>query len=123
MKLVKETGQGSMSPQLKKFLSSLEKRASFNSGTSKVRAVVERIINDVRKNGDKAVRKYTERFDSVKIKSLSISKKEIYASAKKAGKEFLSALNISAKRIKTYHELQKDGSWYFSEKVEIFWGA
>ncbi|GBE39497.1 histidinol dehydrogenase [bacterium BMS3Bbin08] len=116
MKLIKETGQGSMSPQLKKFLSSLEKRASFNSGTSKVRAVVERIINDVRKNGDKAVRKYTERFDSVKIKSLSISKKEIYASAKKAGKEFLSALNISAKRIKTYHELQKDGSWYFSEK-------
>ncbi|MEF9475260.1 MAG: histidinol dehydrogenase [Candidatus Mariimomonas ferrooxydans] len=78
--------------------------------------IVGKILFDVRKNGDKAVKKYTEKFDSVKLKRLSVDKKEIEASAKKADKGFLKAMKHSAKRIKAFHELQKkERSWYFSE--------
>jgi histidinol dehydrogenase len=108
MRLIKE-------PQVKTFMKSLKERASLNSKKGGIQKSVAKIINDVRKNGDKAVKKYTEKFDSIKLKQLSIDIKEINTAAKKAGKEFLNALKLSAKRIRTFHALQKEESWYFSE--------
>ncbi len=108
MRLIKE-------PQVKAFMKSLKERASLNSKKGGIQKSVAKIINDVRKDGNRAVKKYTEKFDSIKLKQLSIDKKEINTAAKKAGKEFLNALKLSAKRIKTFHELQKEESWYFSE--------
>ncbi len=108
MRLIKE-------PQVKTFMKSLKERASLNSKKGGIQKSVAKIINDVRKDGNRAVKKYTKKFDSIKLKQLSIDKKEINTAAKKAGKEFLNALKLSAKRIKTFHELQKEESWYFSE--------
>jgi histidinol dehydrogenase len=110
-----------MPQQLKTFLMSLKGRASF-AGRSGVQKTVEKIINDVKRDGDSAVRKYSLKFDSVSIKSISIGRREIDASAKKAGKKFLKALQLSAKRIRVFHELQKEESWYFSEKNGILLG-
>jgi histidinol dehydrogenase len=110
-----------MPQQLKTFLMSLKGRASF-AGRSSVQKTVEKIINDVKRDGDSAVRKYSLKFDSVSIKSISIGRREIDASAKKAGKKFLKALQLSAKRIRVFHELQKEESWYFSEKNGILLG-
>ena len=101
-------------PQIKTFITSLGQRASLNDRKG-MQNIVGRIISDVRKNGDKAVKKYTEKFDSVKIKKLSIDKKEIEAASKKAGREFLNALKLSAGRIRTFHEFQKEKPWYYSE--------
>ena len=39
--------------------------------------IVIPIINDVRDNGDQAVKKYTEKFDKVKLDSLLVSEDEI----------------------------------------------
>ncbi len=108
MRLIKE-------PQVKTFMKSLKERASLNSKKGGIQKSVAKIINDVRKDGNRAVKKYTKKFDSIKLKQLLIDKKEINTAAKKAGKEFLNALKLSAKRIKTFHELQKEESWYFSE--------
>lgn len=108
MRLIKE-------PQVKTFMKSLKERMSLNSKKGSIQKSVAKIINDVRKDGDKAVKKYTEKFDSIKLKQLSIDIKEINTAAKKAGKEFLNALKLSAKRIRTFHALQKEESWYFSE--------
>jgi histidinol dehydrogenase len=101
-------------PQIKTFITSLGQRAFLNDRKG-VQDIVGRIISDVRKNGDKAVKKYTEKFDSVKLKKLSIDKKEIESASKRAGKEFLNALKLSARRIRTFHEFQKEKSWYYSE--------
>jgi histidinol dehydrogenase len=109
MRLIKE-------PQIKTFMKSLGERTSLNTPKSSIQNVVEKIINDVKRGGDKAVKKYTEKFDSIKLKSLSIDKNEIDSSAKKAGKEFLKAMKLAAKRIRAFHELQKEESWYFSEQ-------
>lgn len=108
MKLIRER-------QFKKFLRLLRERNAVNGGKDRIHNVVGKILNDVRKDGDKAVKKYTERFDSTKLKRLSIGSGEINASAAKADKKFLKALELSARRIRAFHELQKEKSWYFSE--------
>ncbi len=101
-------------PRAKEFINTLRQRASLNDRRG-VQEIVGRIISDVRKNGDKAVKKYTEKFDSVKLKKLSIDKKEIESASKRAGKEFLNALKLSARRIRTFHEFQKEKPWYYSD--------
>jgi len=108
MRIIKE-------PHIRRFMDSLTERLSICGKKGRIQSIVEKIINDVKRNGDKAVKKYTERFDSIKLKRLSIDKKEIDASAKKTEKKILRALELSAKRIRAFHELQKEESWYFSE--------
>jgi len=102
--------------QIETFLKKLEGRTSDSFRQDGVQSIVRKIITDVRKHGDKAVIKYTEKFDSIKLKELSVSKDEIETSAKNAGKEFLKALRQSIKRVRTFHEFQREESWYFSEK-------
>ncbi|MEE8329909.1 MAG: histidinol dehydrogenase, partial [Thermodesulfovibrionia bacterium] len=116
MRQIKGTRPGYRSKQLKTFIESLRQRAFTSNRRENMYKIVGKILFDVRKNGDKAVKKYTEKFDSVRLKRLSVDKKEIETSAKKADKEFLKAMKRSAKRIKAFHELQtKERSWYFSE--------
>ncbi|MEF9426037.1 MAG: histidinol dehydrogenase [Candidatus Mariimomonas ferrooxydans] len=116
MRQIKGIRPGYSSRQLKTFIESLRQRAFTSGRRENVHKIVGKILFDVRKNGDKAVKKYTEKFDSVKLKRLSVDKKEIEASAKKADKGFLKAMKHSAKGIKAFHELQKkERSWYFSE--------
>src|SRR3989338_2375916 len=108
MRLIRE-------PQLKTFIKSLQERSFTNRKKGGIQNIVREIINDVRRNGDKAVKKYTEKYDSIKLRQLTIDKKEIEASGKKASRELLSAIKLSAKRIRAFHEFQKEESWYFSE--------
>ena len=49
--------------------------------------LVKKIIEDVKKNGDKAVRKHTAIFDGVKLKNFRISKKEINKAYRKVDRE------------------------------------
>ena len=109
MKIIKDK-------EIKTFLKKLEERASASVNQDEIQRVVRNIIADVKKDGDRAVKKYTEKFDSIKLKQLLVSKREVEASAKKAGKEFLKALKQSVERVKTFHAFQRDESWYFSEK-------
>lgn len=101
-------------PQIKTFINSFGQRASLNDRKG-VQEIVGRIISDVRKNGNKAVKKYTEKFDSINLKKLSVNREEIETASKKAGKEFLNALKLSAGRIRTFHEFQKEKPWYYSD--------
>lgn len=109
MKIIKDK-------EIKAFLKKLQERASASVNQDEIERVVRDIIAGVKKDGDRAVRKYTEKFDSIKLKQMSVSKKEVDASAKKAGKEFMQALRQSIKRVRTFHEFQREESWYFSEK-------
>jgi histidinol dehydrogenase len=102
--------------QLRGFLTLLEERGSFDKNRKSVQKIVEKIIEDVRRNGDKAVRRYAEKFDEIRVKKLLIDKKEIDSSAKKADKELLKVLELSAKRIRSFHDHQKEKSWYSSEQ-------
>ena len=80
------------------FLCILKERAP---GTRReIEESVRAILDDVRKNGDKAVLKYTKAYDSLNIKSPGIDSKKISAYAEKADGRVVKALKRAAKRIK-----------------------
>ncbi len=98
---------------LRLFLDILRQRASgSNAGVEKQ---VRTILDDIKKNGDRAALRYTQKFDSPDIKTLRIKSIEISGYAKKADRKVVRALELSAKRIRTFHEMQKEESWSFSE--------
>jgi histidinol dehydrogenase len=99
------------------FLKLLRERAS--GGSPEIEQKVREILDDVRNNGDKAVLKYTKAFDSLATNSLRITPVEIRKYAKKAKKDVVEALKISARRIRNFHERQKEKSWSFSEKGNL----
>ncbi|MEW6418850.1 MAG: histidinol dehydrogenase [Nitrospirota bacterium] len=80
---------------------------------------VRTILEDVRRNGDSAVLKYTKTFDSFTKKRLKITPDEISKYAGKADAKVVKALKLSAKRIKRFHEMQKEESWSFSEGDDL----
>ena len=74
---------------------------------------VKRILTDVRKNKDKALISYINRFDAPKLtaKSLKVSKKEFDQAQRRMDKGFLRSLNKAAKQIEVFHRHQVDESW------------
>jgi len=95
------------------FLRTLKERAlGINQD---IEQKVKTILEDVKRNGDRAVLRYTKTFDSFTKKRLRISSEEISKYAGEADIKVVKALEISANRIKRFHEMQKEESWSFSE--------
>ena len=79
---------------------------------------VEKIINDVKVNGDDSVLEYTNKFDSVKVESISeliVSKERLKESFDNLAIEQKNALLTAAERIKSYHQNQVQESWTYTE--------
>jgi histidinol dehydrogenase len=74
----------------------------------KVQNVVRRILADVRKRGDAAVRAYTKKFDGVLPRELPLGKQDI-------PREQADALRAAHERIKAFHARQLQESWQFTE--------
>ncbi len=70
--------------------------------------VSRKIINDVRKNGDKALKKYTKQFDNVELDQIKISGIEIENAYKKASKDEIKAIERAAENIITFSQKQKE---------------
>jgi len=85
---------------------------------------VTRIIEDVRKNGDKAVLKYTRKFDAPNMKAdtLVVTEKEIKDASKQVDRSFVRALNRAAANIETFHKNQVVHSWISTERDGVFLG-
>jgi histidinol dehydrogenase len=108
MRVIRENQAGA-------FISRLKKRASTSVREDEIQKTVRKIIADVQRQGDRAIRRYTEKFDSVKLVQLAVNRKEIESAAKKAGREFITALKLSAERIRSFHERRNDKSWQFTK--------
>jgi len=67
-----------------------------------------KIVEDVRKNGDRALFKYTKRFDRVALtgKTVRVSKKEFREARKAVPKQLLDDLIRAGKRIRDFHRLK-----------------
>lgn len=79
---------------------------------------VSSILRDVRKFGDAAVVKYTNKFDrfqAVSMDDLLVSKNQLQASLDNISDTQRKALNHAAERIQKYHEKQKQSSWHYEE--------
>ena len=75
------------------------------SGDNRVEASVIDIINNVKKNGDKALLSFTERFEGVKLKTLEVTARERSASKLHTTNPVLDkALHLAAGRIEKFHK-------------------
>ena len=85
---------------------------------------VTRILEDVRKNGDKALIKYVNRFDSpdLSIDSIKVTRGEIDAAAKKVDRPFIRSLNRAISQIKAFHKQQLSKSWINTDRQGVFLG-
>jgi histidinol dehydrogenase len=77
----------------------------------KVEKAVRRIIADVRKRGDAAVRAYTKKFDGVAPKEYALSAKLIDA----IPREQSQALRAACERIRAFHQKQVQQSWEYAD--------
>jgi histidinol dehydrogenase len=86
--------------------------------TTDVEIVVTEIISRVRESGDQALIDYTNRFDRRAVKAFSeleVSQDRLIAAKQRITPEVLEALEISAARIRAYHENQKQESWRYTD--------
>jgi histidinol dehydrogenase len=81
-------------------------------------AAVNRICEDVRKQGDQAVISYSQRFDSARmtLSSMRVSNKEFADAAKKVDRSFIRALNRAVSNIRTFHQRQLRRSWMLTHQ-------
>ena len=82
--------------------------------SEKDRKTVQSILNDVRKNGDSAVKKYERKFNGRKTLQLRVSEKEIKEARSKISREVVIALQtMSARLRKSSPKIQIRGSSKF----------
>jgi len=89
----------------------LERESEY--GTPEQNAAVAEIVAAVRREGDEALLRYTERLDKVKLRpeQLRVTREEIEAAYGKVEPAFLAALRQAAANIAAFHEKQKRSSW------------
>ena len=82
---------------------------------------VTRIVQDVREDGDKAVLKYTRKFDKVKVslKDLRISANEINGSYQNIDSNFISNLKAIIGNIEKFHKRQLPKPWKIKEEEGV----
>ena len=85
---------------------------------------VRRILQDVRKNGDKAVVKYTRRFDAprISVKELQVKEGEFDDAYKQVDAEFLDAVRLARQNIERFHRKQLRNSWMSTEADGVLLG-
>jgi histidinol dehydrogenase len=90
----------------------VRKIAARGSRYSEVEPLVRRIIADVRKQGDRALRKYAERWDDLRTQeSFQVSEEQIDAAWKSATPELRTSMQIAAANIRRFCERQKPAEW------------
>ncbi|MDP4679613.1 MAG: histidinol dehydrogenase [Cyclobacteriaceae bacterium] len=74
---------------------------------SDLRGIVEGVFADVRADGDKALRKYTTKFDKVELEHFEASESEVEEAINRVSSELKAAIELAANNIKKFHASQK----------------
>ncbi len=67
---------------------------------------VEKILRGVRKKGDKAIRKYTKKYDRFQLDEIRVTESEIAEAADQLAPELKVAIQLAASNIETFHRSQ-----------------
>ena len=105
-------------------LKRIENRINLENN-EEVNTIVKKILEDVKNQGDEALRKYTLKFDGFNPKSLSVSKKEIEKAWLTTTKSLQEALKNAKHRIEKFHEKEIPQSFsikgLYGEDVQRKW--
>lgn len=87
-----------------------------------VEAVVADIIENVKKDGDSALRAYSEKFDGVNLDKLEVTKEEIDEAVASVDEKFLDILKRASENIYAFHSRQVRNSFLLNEKDGVVVG-
>ena len=87
-----------------------------------VESIVAEIIDNVKKNKDKALFEYCKKFDKANLSSLVVSEEEINEALSSVEPEFLEILQRAAENIKKFHEKQKRNSFIINDEKGVIIG-
>ena len=90
--------------------------------TVNVEQIVADIIANVRKNGDKALFEYCEKFDHAKLSSFLVTREEIEEAVNSVEPRFLDILRRAAENIREFHRRQVRNSFLINDKNGIVVG-
>ena len=79
---------------------------------------VSKILEDVRRSGDKAVVRYARKFDAprMSVSKMKVTAGELEAASKKVERNFVRSLNRAASQIKAFHQEQSTRSWLSTQR-------
>jgi histidinol dehydrogenase len=116
MKLLRTFGRGKA--RADEMIRLLEQRGARNAG--KVEKTVTAIVTDVRRGGDRALRKYAEKFDGLKPGAeLRVTREEMRAAWYATAPELQQAMRTAQTNIRAFAEKQRPGEWSFAPAAGV----
>ncbi len=94
----------------KELYTKLTQRTKSQDGANIIKVVAD-ILENVRSNGDKALKEYSKKFDNADIESIKVSEEEITAAYSKIEPKLLETIKRSKQNIQSFHEKQLQNSW------------
>ena len=87
-----------------------------------VRETVAAIIDDVRRNGDRALYAYAEKFDHASLTSLEVTPREMEEALALTEPAFMAVLERAAANIRRFHEQQKRSGFILNDRPGVVMG-
>ncbi len=83
---------------------------------NEIEAIVDEIIANVRKNGDRALKEYAAKFDKAELDAVLVSEEEIAEAFAACDAEFIEILKQARDNIESFHKRQVRSSFIVSEE-------
>lgn len=83
---------------------------------------VQKIILDVRENGDKALFRYSREFDQAELTAIEVSPMEVENDFRQADPQLVEILYMAAERIYAFHQKQRRFGFQISEEPGVILG-
>jgi histidinol dehydrogenase len=116
MKLVKTFGRSKAAAYA--LIETLERRGAVS--TARVEPVVRRVLAEVRKNGDRALLKYSSKFDGLaRGQSFVVSREEIKAAWETTAPKLQAAMMVARGNILAFAEAQLPKEWMISSVTGV----
>ena len=96
----------------------LRSQFSYDDVNEKVKAILE----DVKQNGDNALKKYSKMFDNANIETIEVTEKEIEEAYNRVDEKFKETLKLAYNNIEKFHKKQLRNSFITNEEDGIVMG-
>lgn len=82
-------------------------------------ATIKGVLDDIKQNGDAAVKRYEEKFDKVQLQALAVTEAEFTEAETLIGDDLKASIRLATQNIRTFHESQR----FVGERVETAKGV
>ena len=107
---------------LDELLKQVDRQTDQQANQPEVESTVSEIIANVIKNGDKALKEYSRKFDKVELDDLRVPQKDIDNAYENADQDLLDALNLAKNNIISYHKKEIQNGFVDAEQKGVVRG-